>query len=305
MQALVTGGAGFIGSHLARQLHAAGHDVTVLDDLSTGQWTTLPADIAFIEGDVREHTTASDVLADYDVIYHLAALVSVPASIERPSESHAINVVGTLRILDAARAHDTRVILASSAAIYGHPQYTPIDEAHPTNPTSPYGVDKLAADHYTRLYHDLYDLDTVSIRPFNVYGPGQSSDGYAGVVTTFIEQALAGNDLTVHGDGSQSRDFVYVDDVVNTMLAAGDTEHVGQSFNIATGEAISIRELAETIQELTDTDSDIVHVEGREGDIEHSVADIGKARRELGFESEVGMEEGLEKTIEWYRCNNR
>ncbi|WP_119821853.1 NAD-dependent epimerase/dehydratase family protein [Halalkaliarchaeum desulfuricum] len=219
---------------------------------------------------------------------------------ETPHESHTINATGTLNVLDAAREHDVRVVVASSAAIYGHPEDTPIDESHPKEPTSPYGLDKLTADHYTRLYHDLYDLDTVALRYFNVYGPGQTGGDYAGVVSVFIEQALAGDDITVHGEGDQTRDFVFVEDVVRANLAAARTDHVGEAYNVGTGESVSIRELAELIQDLTDTDSDIVHTDPREGDIDHSRADISTARAKLDFEPTVSLREGLERTIEWF-----
>ena len=300
MNVLVTGGAGFISHHIVERLLETDHEVTVLDDLSSGDPNRIPDNATFIEGDIRDKNTVTDAVTNTDCIYHLAALASVPASVEDPRTAHTINVDGTLNILEAARTHDTRVVLASSAAIYGHPTYTPIDEAHPTEPTSPYGIDKLAADHYTRRYHDLYDLDTVAIRPFNVYGPGQTSDGYAGVVSTFIEQALAGNDLTVHGDGMQSRDFVYVDDIVNAMIAAGETEHVGQAFNIGSGAETTVRELAEAVRDVTDAAVDIIYTDPREGDIHQSVADITKARSQLGYEPTVDLREGLRRTVDWW-----
>ncbi|MFW5905891.1 MAG: NAD-dependent epimerase/dehydratase family protein [archaeon] len=296
---LVTGGAGFIGSHLAGEL-ARSNDVTVYDSLTTGSRSRTPESAALVDADVRDEATLEEAIAETDLVFHEAALVSVARSIESPTDSHTATAVGTLNVLEAARTHDARVILASSAAIYGQPTYTPIDEGHPTTPTSPYGLDKLAADHYTRLYHDLYDLDTVALRYFNVYGPGQTGGDYAGVISVFIEQALAGDDITVHGEGDQTRDFVFIEDVVRANLAAARTDHVGEAYNVGTGESVTIRELAELIQEITDTDSDIVHTDPREGDIDHSVADVSNARSNLDFEPSVSLREGLERTIEWF-----
>lgn len=229
MGLLITGGAGFIGSHLADTL-SRGHEVTVLDDGSTGNPDRLPDDIFYRSGDIRDaDTVAAAIDETTDCILHQAARVSVAHSIADPLDSHSVNATGTLTVLDAARRHDTRVVLASSAAVYGEPQTLPIAESHPTEPTSPYGLEKLTADHYARLYHELYDLETVALSYFNVYGPGQTGGDYAGVISVFIDQAIAGEDITVHGDGEQTRDFVYVDDVVRANRAAIDTDHVGET----------------------------------------------------------------------------
>ncbi|MFC6719910.1 NAD-dependent epimerase/dehydratase family protein [Natrialbaceae archaeon GCM10025810] len=171
-------------------------------------------------------------------------------------------------------------MLASSAAVYGHPQSIPITEADANEPTSPYGLDKLASDHYARLDHDLYGLETVALRYFNVYGPGQVAGDYSGVISVFIDQALSGEEITIHGDGEQTREFVYVDDVVQANVKAATTDAVGEAYNIGTGESVTIRELAELIQDITDTDADIVHTEARPGDIDHSEADISKVNRQ-------------------------
>ena len=298
---LVTGGAGFIGSHLVDAL-VSDNDVAVLDDLSTGESERLPESARLLVDDVRNRERVTDAIAGTDIVFHHAGLVSVAQSTETPYASHTTNATGTVNVLDAAREPDTRVVFASSAAIYGHPEYTPIDERHPKDPTSPYGLDKLTADHYTRLYHDLYDLDTVALRYFNVYGPGQTGGDYAGVISVFIEQALAGEDITVHGEGDQTRDFVYVDDVVRANRKAALTEHVGRAYNVGSGDSVSIRELAELIREITDSDSEIVHVESRTGDVERSEADISRARRRLEYEPTVSIREGLERTVEWYRA---
>lgn len=297
---LITGGAGFIGSHVAREL-ASVADVTVLDT-SEVPAIDLPETVTNETLDVRNDNALSTAVANAETVIHLAAAVSVARSTTDPLGTNAVNLDPMLSILEAAREHTTRVIFASSAAIYGHPQTLPIAETHPTYPTSPYGIQKLTGDHYARLYHDLYDLETVALRYFNVYGPGQSGGDYAGVVTAFISQALDNEPITVHGDGEQTRDFVFVDDVVQANRLAADTDAVGEAFNIGTGSAITIRELAELIQDITDTHSDIVHTDARAGDIEHSKADIENAKIRLGYEPTVSLEEGLERTVTWFRA---
>ena len=297
MELLVTGGAGFIGGRLVDAL-TRDHDVRVLDRAIPDH---LPTDVTFIRGDVRDEATVAAATDGVDVVFHQAALVSVAQSVDRPRESHDHNVAGTLTVLDAARTHDARVVLASSAAIYGHPESQPIDESEQTTPTSPYGLEKLAVDHYARLYHELYGLETVALRYFNVYGPGQTGGDYAGVISVFLAQALAGEPITVHGDGEQTRDFVFVDDVVQANRLAATTDAVGEAFNVGTGETTTIRELADLVREYTDTESTIVHTEPREGDIRHSQADVSKARELLGYEPTVSFTDGLERTAEWFR----
>ncbi|MEF8821425.1 MAG: NAD-dependent epimerase/dehydratase family protein [Halovenus sp.] len=297
---LVTGGAGFIGSRLADRL-CRDNDIVVLDSLVSGDRENVPTEAEFIEGDIRDESAVADAIAGVDCVFHEAALVSVDRSVEVPTESHDNNVEGTLTILEAARSQDTRVVLASSAAIYGRPAEIPITENHPKEPTSPYGLDKLACDHYARLYHDRYGTDTVALRYFNAYGPGQTGGDYAGVISIFIEQALAGEDITVEGDGEQTRDFVYIDDIVDANVAAAGTAAVGAGYNVGTGDSVTIRGLAELIQDITDTDSDIVHTDPREGDIDHSRAAVSKAKANLDFEASVSLREGLERTVEWFR----
>ena len=296
---LVTGGAGFVGSHLVDTLGAT-TDVTVLDDLSTGEAERVPPSARLVTGDVRDREFITEMVAETDVIFHQAGLVSVAQSTEVPYESHTVNATGTVNVLEAAREYDTRVVVASSAAVYGDPTYTPIDESHPLNPTSPYGLDKLTADHYCRLYHDLYGVETVALRYFNIFGPGQTAGDYAGVISVFIDQALSGEDITVHGDGEQTRDFVYVADVVQANRLAAETDSVGEAFNVGTGDSISVRELAEMVREITDANVDIIHTDPREGDIDHSVADISNARTHLEFDPTVSFRDGLERTIEWW-----
>lgn len=299
---LITGGAGFIGGHLASAL-AADNDVRVLDSLTTGRHENVPDGATLLEADLRNETALARATDGVDLIFHEAALVSVARSIEEPLTSHEINVDATLGLLEAARGEDARVVCASSAAIYGHPERVPIAETDPKTPTSPYGLDKLTIDHYARQYHDLYGLETVALRYFNAFGPGQVAGDYSGVISVFIDQALSGEDVTVHGDGDQTRDFVFVDDVVRANLRAATTDAVGEAYNIGTGESITIRELADLVQDVTDTRSDVVHTDPRDGDIDHSEADISRARDRLGYEPDVSFREGLERTVEWYRSS--
>jgi UDP-glucose 4-epimerase len=289
---LVTGGAGFVGSHLAEAL-VADNDVRILDDFSTGRRENVPEGTTVVEGDIRDSETVREAVSGADVVFHQAGLVSVPASVEDPLASQSANVTGTLQILEAAREAGARVVVASSVAVYGDPVETPISEDDRKRPLSPYGVDKLAIDHYTRRYHDLYDMDTVALRYFNVYGPGQQAGDYSGVGSTFLEQAGSGQPLTVHGDGAQTRDFVHVSDVVRANLAAATTDAVGRAYNVGTGDSIEIRELAELVQSVTDTDAGIVHTEARTGDIERSEADASRARRDLDWTSTVDLADGL------------
>ncbi|MDB9252921.1 NAD-dependent epimerase/dehydratase family protein [Halorubrum ezzemoulense] len=294
---LVTGGGGFIGSHLADRLVDV-CEVVVYDNFSTGQRSHVPADATIIEANLRDPDRLTEAISDVDVVFHEAAQVSVQRSIESPVGSKEVNLDPILTVLEAARQTDTRVVFASSAAIYGHPHTLPIDESHPKEPTSPYGLEKLTADQYCRLYHELYGVETVVLRYFNAYGPRQHDSDYSGVISVFQRQARAGDEITVDGDGTQTRDFVHVEDIVQANLrAATSNTAVGEAFNIGTGESISIRELAETIRELTSSDADIIHTDPRDGDIDQSRADITKARSKLGFEPHYTIEDGLRQYL--------
>ncbi len=289
---LVTGGAGFVGSHLADAL-VPDNDVRVLDDLSAGRRRYVPGDAELIEGDVRDDATLADAVAGVDLVFHEAAQVSVQRSVEEPAYSHDVNAAATVRLLEAARREDARVVLASSAAVYGQPDSVPVHESDPKTPTSPYGIGKLALDHYARTYEDLYGLDTVALRYFNIYGPRQGGSGYTGVVPAFLDQAHDGGPITVEGDGGQTRDFVHVDDVVRANLLAATTDHVGEAFNVGTGDTTSIRELAETVRDAVDPEVAIEHLAPRDGDVRHSCADVGRARERLDFEPSVSLSDGL------------
>lgn len=293
---LVTGGAGFIGSHLVDALVGA-NDVTILDNFSTGYRENVNPEATVIEGNIRDRDTVERAMDGMDLVFHEAALVSVDKSVDRPALSHETNATPTLSILDAARENDARIVLASSAAIYGQPSSVPVTESEPKRPNSPYGIDKLYLDHHARTYHDLYGLETVALRYFNVYGPRQRGGPYSGVISIFADQLANDEPVTVHGDGTQTRDFVHVSDIVQANLLAAETDAVGEAFNVGTGSSISIRELAELMRESTESTSEIVHTDGRSGDIERSVADIRKAKNELGYDPTVDLEDGIQDVL--------
>ncbi|MFA9416704.1 NAD-dependent epimerase/dehydratase family protein [Natrinema sp. HArc-T2] len=292
---LVTGGAGFIGSHLVDAL-CPHNEVRVLDTFTTGDRAYLPEDVTVIEGDVRDPIALQEAARGVDIIFHHAALVSVSQSVDAPRRSNQTNLEASLLLLEQARQEDARVVVASSAAVYGHPDELPVSETARTDPTSPYGVQKLALDQYTRLYEELYGLETVALRYFNVYGPRQQGP-YSGVISTFLEQARADEPITIEGDGQQSRDFVHVSDVVRANLQAATTDAVGEAYNVGTGQRTTIEGVAETIRDAIGSSSPIVHREPRAGDIRHSGADTSKATRELGFESRVGLESGIRSLV--------
>ncbi|OVE85969.1 NAD-dependent epimerase/dehydratase family protein [Natronolimnobius baerhuensis] len=292
---LVTGGAGFIGSHLVEAL-VPNNEVRVLDNFSTGDRSFLPEDVTVIDGDITDPIALQQAARGVDIIFHQAAMVSVAQSVSAPRASNETNLEASLLVLEQARQEDARVVVASSAAIYGHPDELPVPETASTDPTSPYGIQKLALDQYVRRYEELYDLETVALRYFNAYGPRQQGP-YSGVISTFLEQARAGEPITVEGDGEQTRDFVHVDDVVRANLCAATTDNVGEAYNVGTGERISIRDLAETIRDATESQSPIVHKDPRPGDIRHSGADVSKAASGLGFEARISLESGIRSLV--------
>lgn len=289
---LITGGAGFIGSQIADAL-VADNTVRILDDLSTGHRENVPDQAELYVGDVTDDEHRSTAMAGVDLVFHEAAVVSVAHSIETPLETNRVNADVTLQLLEDARRENARFVLASSAAIYGHPESLPVTESHPKQPTSPYGVSKLVADQYVQLYEDLYDLPTVALRYFNAYGPRQQGGDYSAVISTFVEQAMAGDPITVNGDGSQTRDFVHVDDIVQANLDAATTPNVGAAYNVGTGDTVTIMELAELVRSAAGSDSPIVTGDARPGDIQHSCADTTAATDGLGFNSTITLDEGL------------
>lgn len=293
---LVTGGAGFIGSHLVDSL-VSDNCVRVIDNFSTGSQNNINPEAEVIEADLRNEDATANALENVDLVFHQAAQVSVTRSIERPEESFSNNLAATLNILEQARNKDFRVVLASSCAIYGDPKETPISESDKKDPQSPYGLEKLTVDRYARLYHEIYNTETVALRYFNVYGPRQSGGDYSGVISIFKQQAENDQSLTVEGDGKQTRDFVHVDDVVRANLLAAETDHVGAAYNVGTGSTVTIHKLAEQIKNISGSNSDIRHVEQREGDIRQSQADIERIQDQLGFEPTISLTEGLRSLI--------
>jgi UDP-glucose 4-epimerase len=294
---LVTGGAGFIGGHLVDAL-ADDNDVRVLDNGRTGDPADLPEEVEFVDGDVRDADAVERATADADVIFHEAAVVSVAESVEKPAQSNDINLSGTVTVLEAARRADARVVFASSAAVYGHPERVPVSEDDPTDPLSPYALQKLAADRYVRMYADRYGLPTVALRYFNVYGPGQTAGDYAGVIIAFLNRLREGKSPVVHGDGTQTRDFVHISDIVRANLRAATTDATGEAYNVGTGESVTINELADLLIDASGVDVEREHGPAREGDVDESEADVSKARERLGYEPETTLREGLTDLVE-------
>jgi nucleoside-diphosphate-sugar epimerase len=305
--ALVTGGAGFIGSHLVDELAANGCRVTVLDNLSTGHRRNIEhlADrIEFIEGDIRDAALLDKVIEGCEVVFHQAAVVSVTQSVEDPSHACDVNDLGTVRVLDACRRKGVRrVVLASSSAVYGDDPQLPKSEDMSPRPLSPYAVQKLTGEYYASVFKELYGLETVCLRYFNVFGPRQDpSSPYSGVISIFMSMATAGQAPTIYGDGGQTRDFVYVKDVVQAnMLAATDAAAAGRVFNVGTGKDICIRDLWELIGELSGFRAAPLFGAPRAGDIRESVSDIHKIEDLLGFSPQVDLRRGLIDTLAWYR----
>jgi UDP-glucose 4-epimerase len=306
MRALVTGGAGFIGSHLVERLCRDGHEVRVLDDFSTGRTRNLIEvrdEVDVVEADVRDTERVRRAAARCDVVFHQAALPSVLRSIQKPLETHSVNAAGTLSVLVAARdAGVGRVVFASSSSVYGDSAVLPEHEGLPPAPVSPYAVSKLAGEGYCRAFARLYDLDTVALRYFNVFGPRQRRGStYAGVIPSFVHALFAGERPLVHGDGRQSRDFTFVENVVDANVRALDCGRAdGRIYNVASGRSVSVLELLSELKRLTSREVAPVFGPPRGGDVRRTLADLRRARRELGYEPRVGFPEGLALTVGSY-----
>ena len=306
---LVTGGAGFIGSNLTETLLKQGHLVRVLDNFSTGKRENLVFDKAFpsleiIEGDIRDLSICQKAMNDVEFVFHQAALPSVQRSVEDPLTSHSANVEGTLNVLLAARdAGVKRFVYASSCAIYGDDPIIPKREEMPPNPLSPYALQKYIGEQYCKLFFRLYGLETISLRYFNIFGPKQDPTSiYSAVIPKFINAILEGCPPIVFGDGEQSRDFTYIDNVVQANLLAISTDHLnGEAINIACGERISLNQLVDFLTDMIGSKVSPIYQEPRKGDIRHSLADIQKGKRILNYDPIVGIEAGLKKTVEYFR----
>ncbi len=301
MNYLITGGAGFIGRHLANRLIALGHTVRVIDDLSAGDKEALDKHVFFTRGDVRDQPKLWTLLHDVDVVYHLAAKVSLPQSILYPSQYNEVNVSGTVALMEAMRAIGTpRVVLASSGTIYGDQKRQPVDETVLPDLRTPYAVSKLAAEHYIFTLGRHYNIEAVALRIFNAYGPGQSlPPAYPPVVPQFIRQIMQGGSVVVFGDGRQTRDYVCVSDVVDALIAAGTGEGLdGEVINIGTGVETSVDALIQLIEQVTRRKAHVIYNEEQSGGVRRLVADVEKAERLLGFRAQRSLLDGLQMTIQ-------
>jgi UDP-glucose 4-epimerase len=305
VRALVTGGAGFIGSHLVDALLARGDEVVVLDNLATGRLENVPDDAQLIEGDVADEAAVARAVSGCEVVYHQAALGSVARSVERPLHSDHANVHGTLAVLQGAhRAGVRRVVIASSSSVYGGATQVPTPESAALLPRSPYAVTKLTGEHYARVFWELHGLETVCLRYFNVFGPRQRPDSeYAAVIPLFIDALVRGTAPVVHGDGCQSRDFTFVADAVQANVCAAGAPAgrcAGKAYNVARGQPVSLLELLAVLQAEVGMAVTPEHDDPRPGDVRHSHADIGAARRDLGYEPAVTFRDGIARTLAWF-----
>ncbi len=304
---LITGGAGFIGANLAHALVARGESVRILDDFSSGRIENLDGiedRVEIVRGDLRDPATVTRAVQGTEIILHQAALNSNPRSIKEPGPTNAVNVGGTLLLLETARAAGVRrVVYASSSSVYGDTPGLPKTEDMPLSPKAPYGVSKLAAEHYCRVFTQVYGLETVSLRYFNVFGPRQHPDSeYAAVIPRFLRRMLTGRQPVVFGDGEQSRDFTAVENVVAAnLVAAAAARGIGDVFNIACGQRSTLNQLVGWLNQLLGTDLSPVYEAPRPADIRHSYASIRKAEATLGYQPTLGVEEGLRQAVEWFK----
>ena len=307
---LITGGAGFIGSHIAERLVRDGHKVRVLDDLSSGHQANLASmrdSVEFIEGDIRNTQVVNEAVKGAYVVFHEAALGSVPRSVSDPVTTHQVNITGTLNVFLASRdAGVRRVVYASSSSVYGETPVLPKREDMSPQPLSPYALSKLAGEHYASVFKHVYNFEIVSLRYFNIFGPRQDPESqYAAVVPRFITALLNGKAPVVYGDGLQSRDFTFVENVVNANLLAAEADGIaGEAFNVACGGRYTLLDLLTKTKEILGSDIKPVHEAARAGDVRDSQASIEAAQKAFGYRVSVDFAEGLEKTIEWYKQNS-
>jgi UDP-glucose 4-epimerase len=301
---LVTGGAGFIGSNLVKQLISKGYSVTVLDNFMSGYRSNLEPfpSVHLIEGDIRDVSKVEEAMKGVDAVFHLAASVGNKRSIDNPIEDAEINVLGTLRILEAARKAGVRkIVTSSSAGIFGELKTLPIREDHPIEPDTPYGSSKLCEEKLCLAYAKLYPIEAVCLRYFNVYGPNQRFDAYGNVIPIFVFRMLRNETITIFGDGEQTRDFVHVDDVVQANIKAAESIGISGAFNIASGKRVTINRLVEIITK--NCNAKIEYGNKRPGDVLHSLADISFAKEKLNFQPNIELEKGLKEYIEWAKSN--
>ncbi len=308
MSALVTGGAGFIGSHLVDALLESGAQVRVLDDLSTGRLANLSQcrnQIELIEGDIRDPAVCRSACAGVDVVFHQAALGSVPRSLIEPNTTIAINALGTANVFTAARDNEvTRVVYASSSSVYGDSEQLPKREGQEGRPLSPYALSKKMCEDLALQYNDNFGMEIIGLRYFNIYGSRQNPDGpYAAVIPRFFSAVLGGNELVIYGDGEQSRDFTAVADAVTANLLAAQAPPPGETaaYNVASGRRTTVNEIARAIADLTGLEAQQKHEPPRAGDVRHSLADLSQARKGLDYRPTITLEEGLEDCLAYYR----
>lgn len=304
MRALVTGGAGFIGSNVASLLLEQGHEVVILDNLVTGYRKNLEQleGAEFVEGDVTDLDLLTEITTGVEVIFHLAASVGNVRSIQDPLTDANVNVLGTLKVLEAARhASARKVVFSSSAGIFGELKTLPIKEDHQVEPDSPYGATKLGAEKLGLAYAKLYPLEVVCLRYFNVYGPNQRYDAYGNVIPIFVHQMISGTPLTIFGDGEQTRDFVNVKDVALANVSAGLEKGLSGAFNVASGSAITINELVDILRDVSGLEPEVGYGPPRAGDVRDSLADVSAAQNAFGYASTVPIKEGLADYVEWAR----
>ena len=306
---VVTGGAGFIGSHIVEYWLGAGADVHIIDNLRTGFQSNVDLfpNAVFHKGSITDKELVFDVLKNADYVHHLAALISVPESVEKPYECVNINVNGLLNVLEAAKTHKIKkVVLSSSAAIYGDNPESPKTVNMIPQPQTPYGITKLDGEYYLQMYNSLFGLGTASLRYFNVFGPRQNPKSqYAAAVPIFISKALKNEPIIVYGDGEQTRDFIFVKDVVKANVLAATTPSANGVFNVALGKATSIKELVNMIVKSTGSKSKIVYEAPRTGDIKYSLASIKETVEKLGFNPDYTLEESIQQTIEFFRSKEK
>ena len=308
VKVLVTGGAGFIGSHLIPILLRKDYRVIVFDNLSTGKLENLNntrnnPDFKFKQGDIRDPSALLQAFQEVDAVIHLAAQIDITASVTNPAETHEINTTGTLNVLQqAAKSHIKKFVFASSTAVYGDAKNLPIKEDTPLKPLSPYAASKAAGEAYCSAYATCYNLNTVALRFFNVYGPRNENNPYSGVITKLLQKACNDEGLTVDGDGELTRDFIHVSDVVNAIVLALEREHLkGEVFNVCTGVPTSINQLVDALKLITGKDLQVTHGPARQGDIQHSYGDAAKSAEKLKFKSSVSLSTGLEMLLESFK----
>lgn len=307
MRALVTGGAGFIGSNICQLLAEERHEITVLDNLQTGVYENLKqcGNFRFVHGDVRDPATVDEAIAGCETVFHLAASVGNIRSIADPITDAEINVLGTIRVLEAAKRNLVRkIIVSSSCGIFGEPENLPVSEHHKVSPDSPYGVSKLAQEKLALVYSKLYPMDVVCLRYFNVYGINQRFDAYGNVIPIFVNNILKGKAVTIYGDGGQTRDFVNVRDIAQANLAVAQAPHVKGVFNIGSGTATTINQVVSALAKTVNEPIKVLHEPARPGEVRHSCADISAARSMFNYRSSTLLKQGLAEYVAWARTQS-